>query len=75
MNNMSSLSVYTGEREVEVSLLEVLYYIVSPSLFPSFPFILLLQTTTFHNNLSPRRFPIFPLASKIMLVDIYRKRD
>lgn len=29
-----------GEREVEVSLFEVLYYIVSPSLFPSFPFIL-----------------------------------
>lgn len=39
-----------GEREVEVSLFEVLYcivlyYIISPSLFPSFPFILLSTTT------------------------------
>lgn len=56
MNNMSSLSVCQsvnqsmvggregGEREVEVSLF-LKYYIVSPSLFPSFPFILLSTTT------------------------------
>lgn len=69
MNNMSSLSVCLsvnqsvvggwegGRREVEVSLFEVLYYIVlvSPSLFPSFPFIPF--HPTFHKQLFSTTLP------------------
>lgn len=58
-----------------------MYYIISPSLFPSFPFILFHPYfSVFTNNFFSFSsklpcIPIFPLASKIMLDDIYRKRD
>lgn len=69
-----------GEREVEVSLfLKYCIILVSPSLFPSFPFILFhpyLLLSVHKQLFFPAKNhvsdPIFPLASKIMPDDIYK---